>query len=445
MGMMGRMSMGVWRGGGGLVPMPPIDPLAFYDLSSPTYMTLDGSNNVTGVTDRSGNDHHIITTTDSPRFLPAVDHLLGAVDFGVNQGYMTIPASVSIGRSTSTIVAISRKTRGENFQSGQTMVTINSGALLPMVARNSNVWELFTGSAFRPATVVGPIDNTTVNYAILGSSAVTLGVDDAFETVAAMSAATVTGGFIGRHSAATYQYDGELVAVLIFNTALTALQMDSIRAYAATYFGAPTPGKCAVVMSGDSITAGIGATGNGIANNEFYSWPAQMFASYPGTARPQVANRGVPSDFIDTTAASMIAALDRTALGSRPRVAIFSWGANDFAFNETAAGAIADMNTAMAAVRAAHSDVKIGISTVTNATRFSEAQLAERDTYHAEVRSPTVDGLTHDFHIDMQAIGVLSDPTNTTYYADNLHPTALGYTAMAATAKAATDAYLATL
>jgi lysophospholipase L1-like esterase len=358
---------------------------------------------------------------------------------------MTLPASLSVDKAASTIVAISRKTKGDATKVSQTMVTINNGAILPMIIRTAGVWELYTGSVFRPAAVVGPIDRTTVNYSILDVGSVTLGVDDAFETVAAMPAGAVTGGFIGRHSAATYQYDGELVAVLIFDTALTALQMDSIRLYASTYFGAPAPGAYAVAMSGDSITSGVGATGNGISNNEFYSWPAQMFASYPGASRPQVANKGIASTFIDPLAADILSILDKTALGARPRIAIFSWGANDFAFDSTAdaAARITDMNAAMAAVRAAHSDVKIGISTVTNASRFSTPQLAERDTYNADVRTPAT--LTHDFHIDMQAIGVLSDPTNTTYYADNLHPTALGYTAMAATAKAAIDAYLATL
>jgi lysophospholipase L1-like esterase len=438
------LGLGVLPTVSGLVPMPPIAPLAFYDLSGPTYMTLDGSNNVTGVTDRSGNDHHIVTTTDNPRYTPPIDHMLGAVDFGVNQGYMTIPATVSLSRANATVIMVSRKTAGYAQRASQCMMSLQSGNTLPLVHRNTGFFETMSANTYRIASVIGPLGQTTTNFAILGAAAVTMGVDDINENVTPNGDFTVTGGFIGRHTTSAFHYDGDLAAVLIYASALTVAQVTEIRTYLATYFGAPAPGAYSLHLAGDSITAGTGADIHGTTDNSYYAWPGQLFGLYGGTDRPQVINRGVASAIIDVNSTVIRSNLRNTNIAAtRKRVLVYGWGANDLALGDSAATVISNMNTTMANIRATYSDLHIGVSTVTNASRFTDDMNAQLALYNAEVRNPAT--MTHDFHIDMGGISQMADPTSTSYNTDELHPTVLGYSYMAAEAKSKIDAYLATL
>lgn len=181
--------------------------------------------------------------------------------------------------------------------------------------------------------------------------------------------------------------------------------------------------KCA----GDSITAGLGSTGLG-------SYPAQLQSSYAPSV-VGVRDFGVPSATIANMATNSYF-IDLNWPTSATRKIVNVWcGTNDLFFGATSA----DTYSAYVAYCQARQTAGWKVISFTILPRTGAPAGFETSRLAVNALISSNNATFSDAFADVASIPQLSDPTNTTYYADGTHLTNAGYALVAALVKTQVD------
>lgn len=191
----------------------------------------------------------------------------------------------------------------------------------------------------------------------------------------------------------------------------------------------PNSGRFNIVFDGNSMTFGTGATGSG-------SYPTQTLLNL--NSNYSFYNIGVTGQTIDQMSADFETDpfyLYDTSMSKNIYVAWEGTNAMRSPANQTPAQAYASMVTLCNKAKK-RGFVVVVLTTLPSTTAgFNTNQVAFNNLLKADfttsigtrIYSPNV-GVTYaDRLVDVAAITNLSDPSNTTYYGDGIHPTNAGY------------------
>ncbi len=227
----------------------------------------------------------------------------------------------------------------------------------------------------------------------------------------------------------------ELNAFLLYNRAMSALELTNLRAsLTALYSLTPQNARDIVAVDGDSITFGLGNTLNP-------SWSRQMV---PLLNRPvTLYNLGVSGETAFAQQSTISARLTQVYRSTaRNFVVCLLIGTNDIGgSSKTGAQTWAYVQAMAATIKGLGSNVKLLVSTITPRTTGVGGTTTEINNFNTLIRagwSSIADGL-----IDYAADPTMgSGAANAALYGDGLHPTDLGNSYMAPIAAKAVNAVL---
>lgn len=424
---------------------PPHAPAYFWDFSDPGTMTLSGED-VVDVTDKIGG---AVATAgpNRPRFKPdatADGGPKGRLKFVANT-YLELPAATAFNTRSISVFCVTRKNYNQWKRERSSFVSLGTATrdFILMKNQSQKLCVFTTSSNFADVT-----NNAcaSTSWAIGGPDNAWIGADaNTFERGSAFQNRNPAGGWIGKFTSTNNNWDftGDMQAVLLYDRPLTLAEKDEVLAWLSAAYETPGETDREYILDGDSITEGVG-TGAGnddVGSRVDLSYPAQM-QLIDGPVTPSVHHSGVGGQLIknEVSAAKVLSKLDGSQPGNN-RIVFALYGNNDLAGGQTAAQIAADYETWMANIRAAHPDVRIGIGTVLNTTRWDNQNSREthRLAFNDMVRGLS-GSLSHDFFIDTQATPELQNATDLTYMTDGIHLTNAGYAALAATVRQGLDA-----
>jgi hypothetical protein len=201
---------------------------------------------------------------------------------------------------------------------------------------------------------------------------------------------------------------------------LSSTDQGTLRAALETMFSIPTAFTSRLIFSGDSIIEGTGAT--------FLKNMPNQLTGLPGT--PEIFNFGVWGRSLSTESSSysaQVAPLFTSAYGAGKCILVIESGSNDL--NVSAVSATTQEGAVSSYVTAAKATgFKVGLATVTPATAFTVGEETERVAYNNWVMAGSSGA---DFTIDAATATNMSNPPDTAYYVDGVHPTSIGYQRLA--------------
>jgi lysophospholipase L1-like esterase len=234
-----------------------------------------------------------------------------------------------------------------------------------------------------------------------------------------------------------YSFGGEISEIAIFSSPLTDTMMQTLLADMQTANRIRADANTnQVVFIGDSLTAGGPGT---VQMSHCYPWV--LCQQYGGAFKPLlIAAPGCTIAQQQTLATNVVQTTDLTPFGVN--VAIICCGSNDLVGGRTTAQVQNDLATLCSGLRAA--GFKVILTTITlrtNGIGSTNAGInANFNTVNAALRASYTNYA--DALVDWAADSRLADPTNTTYFADDIHTTPAGDAVKAALVKAALDPIL---
>lgn len=401
-------------GGGGGPPSLPTGLLAAWDMASASQYTTSGAN-LTGMTDLTGNGHHITSLPTAPQVVT----LLGEtwLDFASSK-YMTIPVTVSCDQRNCAVFVVSQQTgttgsaRAASLGDGLNMGVGWTGDAMPSgeLSRGTNL------SASAPNKLWAGFGwqlHGRVNTA--AESRFWLDLENKATT--AVSSATVTGGEIGRNTFNSSNYwNSRLKGVYVFSPAPDSTQLAALRAYCQYHFrvGSDAMDTC-VVVDGDSITAG--GTSGALPWAFFMGSEASVGQA---NIRPKFRNYATGGhtvqQVLDGLANPIAWFADQSSYTRKLWIGMAG-------INSIGTVSEADMKTQLASiVTTLHADgIEVALLTILPTVGISD------ETKRQNVNTWLVAGSSGaDYVVDLRAVTGLTDPSNTTYFSDGTHPTSAG-------------------
>ncbi|MEM7523155.1 MAG: SGNH/GDSL hydrolase family protein [Pseudomonadota bacterium] len=433
-----------------IVDAPAAPPHAvdyFWDFSNQAAMTLSGdqvdgvADEISGVVAAGGSVKPVFLSDAS-----AIGGPKGRLRFS-GGAHLTLPVGVALDTQAISVFCVTRLTRDQWERQQSAYVSLNTASRdFVLIKNGSQAVNLFTKG--NNAADISDTAGASVFWAVGDSSNGWVGADrDEWAKGSPFNPSSMTGGWIGKlnGTASTWDFDGDMQAVLIYDRALSPAERADVLDWLSSAYGtaagdATTPMR-EYVFDGDSITEGVGAGDGSVAARVDFSYPAQTQAIVAGPP-PRTHNAGNGGDSIRLEA-SAVKVLDRlaTSRSTNDRIVFGLYGTNDLSNGRTALQVAADYEIWMANIRAAYPDVRIGLGTVLNTNRWAipSSNETERLAFNDQVRG-LAGSMSHDFFIDTQATPALADPADLSVFADGLHLTTAGYGALAAVVRAGLDA-----
>lgn len=412
-------------GGAAPVVLPTTGLVGRYEANSAGNFSLTGSL-IDQWSDTSGAGNHL---TSAGALRPTLDTALGynRVLFGGAHEF-TLPATVSLNRQACSIYVVQRAALGGTAVA---MVSLGTTPDLGLYGNTRQIAIRHSGAILTGTYSAG---QTGINTLWMIGDAANAFAGHARQTYtrgSALTAGTFTGTYVGRWGATAFYFSGEMLAVLIYNTAHSQATREQVLDYCAqTYKSLPRTGapSTAIYCQGDSLTEGQQST-----SFMDYSWPSQLSRQHSYHPYIQNGGSGGRQLFNVTSAAAEIAWLPQVSSFTN-RVIYVLLGTNDIASNaKTAADIQGYYATYTANIRAADAGVKI-----------IGATLLARGAYNAEFAAFNSwlrggGGGLFDGFVDYNAQPEF-DPgshVDTTYYdPDGIHCNNTGYGRMAVYARA---------
>lgn len=247
--------------------------------------------------------------------------------------------------------------------------------------------------------------------------------EDAETNATALTAQSMSALVLGRAIAGTtYNSRLDRWAFGIY-PALSDADANTLRTALTRMFVIPTSFTSRLILIGDSITEGYGCAMN-------RNMPSYL--TLPGT--PEVFNMGVSGENAATENSNKVARyapLATTAYGVSKCVFTLAAGINDLSQGRT--DLVASQTALIAGLRSLGA-YPIGLATLlpNGQAGFTGSMETARLDYNTGVRGSTYG---QDFVIDVASdpiMGLNATTANTNYYGDQLHPTSLGYSILAA-------------
>jgi lysophospholipase L1-like esterase len=444
------LGLGVLPIGGGGVTPPPIAPAHWWDMTEAANMTMDGSGLVSGVTAQTGGQDLTSAGTTDPQWL-AADAAAPARLRMAGDSRFTIPAAVIINKRDCTVVIIARAVLP--YQTAFATGATGTSALISSFATgasNTTLMNLYGDAVaasatthvmkyrdqFSPSVIdkdpgtVFPMNSAA--YIIRGGAASALiGLSNKPLAATTLNSVLTEGGWIGAWSGGAIYYAwADYQAVLIFDSALSDTDLNSVLDWASTRYGSTAhTADTMLIFDGDSITRGsISASPQ--AGHQDHSFPAVVSQGRTdfdilNVGRPSQTLNGYKNDPITKTWAST-----SVAKGYGSVVMFCLWGHNDLQVGFTDVEMKANLDAWITNMRAAAAGVVLGAGTILPSTAFSATMLTRRTAYNAYVMDTSVSGPDLDFQIDTAA--AFPGGADATYFYDTpgtgyVHPNVAGY------------------
>lgn len=267
-----------------------------------------------------------------------------------------------------------------------------------------------------------------IRVAKLTSTDVTSGIDDRTGLLSVPGTAlTMTTCDLGG-------LNGVYGALILYNTALSAADITSVRRSLIASYGISTQIRDRLVLVGDSITHGLNTTDN-------QGYAHKMLPSL--TRAFSLVNLGIPNqNQVDQTASTYTPYI---VANNRSVAFVFS-GTNDLAGGTTASALQTITNNLCTSLKAGGFTKVVVATVLPRATGFSGGVDADsfdtaRNTYNTWIRANygTFADALCDFAADA-TMGPKTAANDVTYYSDQIHPTSAGHAILARIAAAAINA-----
>jgi hypothetical protein len=348
---------------------------------------------------------------------------------GVNPYYCNIPTSVTASAAVSSVFWLARNgTNGENagmvqllnantsygFGYGEFMSANGTNGLLVVYPPgNTNFAAAFPSSAYFGGWSFG----VSASTAYVGEQSYTL------QAVGSPGSGwNQAGGLLGAINAGGGYNSGFAAfgSAVIFGRALPAADVATLKSSLYYWSGTQPQPRNNLVYVGDSITAGYATT------------LMQGRSTYFSTRRPyvNVTNLGITGDTI--CGSSGLSAVYSTYVGplyqsnALTNIIDFFAGTNDIISGTSAAATYACLTSFVSAAHATGWKISVGTMLPRGELTGNATLQTQWNAYNALIRANTAGA---DYLIDFQAdpdMGVLSNVSNTSLYADQIHPTNYG-------------------
>jgi lysophospholipase L1-like esterase len=383
--------------------------------------------------DQSGNGYDATATTTKPA-LRLENKISGKqpVSFvdstGSGSSKLTIPPGLTVSTQNFSVAMA--------YASGGGLLNFNS--LLGIGTQINIWWEKYAGVLQGSSTFAGgdkkkftPRAGQVDSFILSGDASgkyMRLNGNDQSHT--AYSGATTSGAYIGG-STVVAASSIEIFAYVVYGSALSAGDKNSIEAAFATTFKSNLPRTSKIIYDGDSITAGF-TTGSYL-----YGWP-RVVSSILGQTL-SVVNVAVPGSTINTCYTQRAQVTGRYDSAFAKNVSVIFAGTNDI--EGRASGTIAGYGTTVfntytlpyiQAMQAAGFTKVLAATAIARTFTGSSTDKSEKETerlaYNQLIRDNAV--ANNYVVLDFAGLSQMSDSTNATYFIDTVHPTRAGYNIM---------------
>lgn len=392
--------------------------------------------------DQTGNGRHAVTANGVQGPVIGYRTVSGipALSWGnaLGEAGLQIPSSVSLSRNSLGIYEIGQADSAAGagsavFEVGNSI----TGPSLSLIGGLSwdntsqaalNVWAQ-GGSGGTFANVLMPTAPQVLSL-LSGASSLIVGVNEKSASQAAMSNMTVTGGYLGDFRRLAYKGMFSMIGVVVANAVPSSGIHTAVLRGAYGRFGiAPQTRPVNVVFIGDSRTQGYysDAGANYVTQVE-----ALLRDIRPDVGVVNVGYGGQTASVIASNTAPVVAG--HYVAGTRNIAWLGPIGTNDIAGATAPATVFANIQSAVATLKAAGFTVVLS-----NEFPRTDGYASAMTTLRGLIASGTSGA---DLVVDPITMPQLADPTNTTYFADGLHETTLGYAVYAAFAASVLAPYL---
>jgi hypothetical protein len=429
----------------GFVQKPPYARLRFDDASAAAFL-FGTTGAVSKCYDQSGNGNDLVQATAANRplltYMPMIGWAINTV--GQYAGGVTTLRSLSVTLAS----AISPSVNAVLAVSGLPRSTTETDSLLG-VGTGSN-WALLgsylhsPGMSILSKNVVTPLpaSPTVAVFTQLSIQTNNISANNAVSTALQNTPNATASTTLTLGATTILASEMALRSWIYYSRAWTATEVIALRASLSALHSVPFQTSTDILVNhGDSITFGLGAA-------DARGWSAQM---QPMLSRPMtVYNTGWPGQQLTlklpTEAAWFASIYSATA---RNFIVNLLWGTNDIVSGgRTAVQVYADLQTDIALIKALGPNVKVNVGTLLPRGSITTAQIASTTALNTMIvngynQSQATGGLGADGLIDYASDALLATcNTSQVVCSDNLHPTTLGNTNMAALAAQATNAVM---
>jgi hypothetical protein len=208
--------------------------------------------------DLSGNNNHCVQTTESVKPLYSAVGITGKPevvfsykDLTINPfPFLTIPNGVSVSTDDCTIIFIGRPVNKVGVSAYCVPV-----ALAGIKIGYSPTSTCAVLGSLRVGTPL--VYHQTAMIALTSTPATgKLRYNSVSDNIPAIAHATATGGRIGTDTGGAYAFYGTLNEVLVYNKALSDVEMGNVYTYARNKYGFANPPTNQIIFDGDSLTTG---------------------------------------------------------------------------------------------------------------------------------------------------------------------------------------------
>lgn len=310
------------------------------------------------------------------------------------------------------------------------------GVYVHRISSDNHFTWYFAGSAWIGGVIGSSVDESNVwaSMIVANGSASTMRINGRSIATGNAPGSSALGGFtLGSCvDLGGYWLVGDIAEVILFSSVLSSDDQWNINNYLRGRYELDVRRWSNLVFDGDSLTDGYNVS------EATQSYPAICCHTLPSVSYTSVAVSGWKLTQLEADAATRVDPLLSTN-GDQQSLIVWA-GINDITMDGASGQTVLDRLTTYCNSRRAAGWQKIITCTLTN-QKYNLTYDANRLEFNTLLRTNWAS--ISDSMIDLQAIDVLADPDDTTYFnADKLHLSAAGYAAVGSAARSAIDALL---